>query len=63
MGEEELPLGTHGSVDVLLAIDVLLAPVHHTDVTWTPHSQSGILRHTFYGEVPDPAHFIALWNL
>ena len=35
MGEEELSLSSHGSVDVLPAIDVLLAPVHHADVTWT----------------------------
>lgn len=35
MGEEELPLGAHSSIDVLLPVNVLLAPVHHTDVTWT----------------------------
>lgn len=38
MGEEELPLRSHGSGDVLLSIDVLLAPVNHTDVTWKQES-------------------------
>lgn len=31
--EKELPLSSHGSIDVLLAIYVFLAPVHHADVT------------------------------
>lgn len=35
MAEEELPLCSHGSGYVLLPVNVLLASVHHTDVTWT----------------------------
>lgn len=34
MWEKELSLSSHSSSDVFLSIDVLLAPVHHTDVTW-----------------------------
>lgn len=33
--EEELPLGSHGGGNVFLAVNVLLAPIHHADVTWT----------------------------
>lgn len=33
VGEEELALGRQRGPDVLLAIDVLLAPVDHSDVT------------------------------
>lgn len=32
VGEEELPLGRQGRTDVLLALDVLLAAVHHANV-------------------------------
>lgn len=32
VGEEELPLSRQRRADVLLALDVLLAAVHHTDV-------------------------------
>lgn len=44
VGEKELPLGSHCSINVLLSIYVLLASIHHTNVTWTsrqraPHSQ------------------------
>jgi len=35
VGEEELPLSAHSSINVLLSIYVLLASVHHTNVTWT----------------------------
>ncbi len=33
VAQEELPLGRHGSLDVLLAVDVLLRPVDHSDVS------------------------------
>ena len=36
--QEELFLGCHGSVDVLLPIDVGLTAVHHANVTCTDHS-------------------------
>lgn len=39
MGEKELPLSSHSCIDVLPAIYVLLAPVHHTDVTWTQQTR------------------------
>lgn len=32
MAEEELPLSGHGLLDVLLALNVLLTPVHHPNV-------------------------------
>lgn len=34
VGEEELPLSSNSSINILLSIDVLLASVNHTDVTW-----------------------------
>lgn len=34
VSEEELPLSSHSHLDVLLPINVLLTPVHHTNVTW-----------------------------
>ena len=33
VGQEELSLGCHGRLDVLLAVDVLLRPVHHADIS------------------------------
>ena len=32
MGEEELPLCSHSGLDVLLALNILLGPVHHTNI-------------------------------
>lgn len=43
VGQEELPLCIQGSTNVLLAIDVFLTAVHHTDVackTTTPKIMS-----------------------
>ena len=34
MAQEELPLSCHGSLDILLAVDVLLTAVDHTHIAW-----------------------------
>ena len=33
VGEEELPLGGHGQLDVLPALDILLRTVHDPDIS------------------------------
>lgn len=36
--EKELPLSSYSSINVFLPIYVLLAPIHHTNVTWMQHT-------------------------
>ena len=47
VAEEELSLVGHGSFDVLPTIDVLLAAVHHTNVTCRPRES---IQYTVYAQ-------------
>ena len=44
MGKEKFSLSRHSSLDVLPAVDILLRPVHHTDVS-TPEKKKILVKY------------------